>query len=432
MTFKNMKTLKIDMRVWLQTATIYMLIGIDAVGVFNDLAYKAGSTILMSLFTLLYDVGVVFVPLVVFYYLIIVNKIRNETILIVLTMTFLSILFFNIKESKIFYETWEYVIIRRFAKRGLILYLLIRMISEYDKIVKICSFFGKIIIIMVTMVLYSTEWITDYMCVSEILCISICIVFGCAVYYGNAIDYIISFVGIIAMAFWGNRGLFVCVGLALTFYILKKVPDNEKSKKFRYYSLILIALFFIFYILFGDEFTSWILVKLSSYEQISRNIKYILTNRLMDTSGRNEIWENLWKAIKQKPWGYGLLGDFVLNYKNLNWWSLGQERLIQGTYAHNGIIESMCEFGIIIGGLVWVWIFYNGYKTYRNLKNSYEIIMFITLFCCGICSLMTSYSYWLRAPFWGAIAFLINQAEIRRNDVRKNGIEESKQTTLNE
>ena len=132
-------------------------------------------------------------------------------------------------------------------------------------------------------------------------------------------------------------------------------------------------------------------------------------------SGRDYFYKNIIDAVKNNPLGHGLLGDVILNYEK------HVTSIITGAYAHNGYLESICEFGIFVGTAIWIWIIFGTIKVLRTNNNKNYTILFSSLFGSGIVILVFSYSYWISIPFWGFIALLINNYEDSKENTKWRG-----------
>lgn len=103
--------------------------------------------------------------------------------------------------------------------------------------------------------------------------------------------------------------------------------------------LILLCVFLVIYISSGDGIIRWAMFMSEKFSEIgfsTRVFDFIVEDELANTSGRDAIAEKIFVAITQDPFGgYGFMGD----------------RSIVGTYCHNIVLEILCSYGIVFGGI---------------------------------------------------------------------------------
>ena len=386
----------------LDIITSYMIVGAGTITVFADIAINKKWSMLAYGLNFTYIICIFLLAITIFYWTVLKGKNLIETLAILVIICISSVLFFVIYPQ--FSDVWNYFIFRRFLKHGLILFLLLRLKPNYNKILKYCQTISRIAIVVLAVILFFTDWFDqDYLAVSDNLSMAVMILFGSAICRGNVIDYFIGIIGAIAMLLFGDRAHIVCILFVLFLWIVKKNPQNNYLRNFKIFCLLFIIVLFIIFITRGNTVLNMIQYILSDLGIDSRNITYILDARISDSSGRNIFYENIWNAVQKNPLGYGILGDVILNYNN------GITDIITGAYSHNGYLQAICEFGILGGTVLWLWIIVNGIKTFRSSSEA-ALMIFLIAFCgSGVIILAFSYSYWISTPFWGFIALLLNE-----------------------
>jgi len=167
---------------------------------------------------------------------------------------------------------------------------------------------------------------------------------------------------------YANRGIL----LSLVFFLAYKFAFEEGSTTKR-----IIAIFFLAIV--GVVLFSSIQTIATSIENLgfeSRTISMLASGAIDDTSGRDEIWAFSFKMVSERP----LLG-----------WGLGGEyfRLAefeQGTYLlddvhtytpHNGLLQNVVNFGVLIGLLIDVLIVIPLFRMYRCKEKSLRQLLII-------------------------------------------------------
>lgn len=179
---------------------------------------------------------------------------------------------------------------------------------------------------------------------------------------------------VITIALTGTRGPFVCLAISIVLFIF--FCQKNQSKKI-FWTIAVIAMIFFF---FSNAFIN-LLEKANDFllknNIENRIISKILEEDLLNDSGRDNITLVLQNAIWEKPlFGYGIMGD----------------RVLTGTYAHNLLNELMIDFGVVIGGLLFITVTALVIKAFlkANVSVAYKIIsifltstVFVKLFVSG-------------------------------------------------
>lgn len=214
-------------------------------------------------------------------------------------------------------------------------------------------------------------------------------------------NWIIALSASMVSFIFGTRGPIVSIFVFLAICLVYKI-FTLKNVLIRILLTLLLALIIVF-IISGDNVL--ILAKSMSekFEQIgfsTRIFDFLIDEQLNYDSGRDALSGRVWEAIKQKPLtGYGFMGD----------------RAIVSPYVHNIILEYLCSYGIIIGGIVTVLTLVVPVVAVIqmwNFKNYWFIVM---LMCMVFVKLMVSGSYVYEPYFYLLIGLSVNAIRLKRN-----------------
>ena len=170
----------------------------------------------------------------------------------------------------------------------------------------------------------------------------------------------------------GARGPLLCFAV----YIAAKVIIEMRSNKKAMFAGLLGAMVLAAIAQNIDSVVSWISLKLNQAGLYSRNLQYILSKSIFDGSGRDVWRDRAIDLIWERPlWGYGASSDV---------------KLLGGQYVHNLPLELMFDFGIFLGGIIFVviclyviGIFFSQEGVKRDLKLVFLTEGFVMLFFSG-------------------------------------------------
>lgn len=183
-----------------------------------------------------------------------------------------------------------------------------------------------------------------------------------------------------------SRGAVLALFILIVIAMLKK----SKHKKLWVFLLCVGTLF----ILWGCDLLIDALVKTNS------SIRWIARFKMNSdiTSGRDELSEKALRMIFGDMFGNGI-GSF--------------ENIANGQYTHNIFLQLLCEFGIVIGGVIAVYTVYIVVKSLcENNEDGFELF----LICQFIPRLLLSSVYWLNSFYW---VFLYIQITKQINNHRR-------------
>ena len=222
-------------------------------------------------------------------------------------------------------------------------------------------------------------------------------------YYLNRskIDLISFLISLVMIILQGSRGALGCIistfFLLAIFYFVKTRKQTIKKQlgKALVISIFLVSFLGLFSV--GASFSSNLSVNSLRFLRIdySRSIQLLLEGRIDDGSGRERIWDTAGEAIQNEVLlGYGFYGD-----RNI----IGK-KLIFG-YPHNFILEVFLQFGVPLGIVFVLFLFWNIIKMGRKCND--VTWWFLYIFLLSSCSkLLLSDSFWYYWPFLALIGVL--------------------------
>lgn len=204
----------------------------------------------------------------------------------------------------------------------------------------------------------------------------------------NMITFILFELNIIVYA---HRGALLVTMVMMLIFFVKYVKVSKKM-------LIGIvgAIIFILFILFKTQIIQVVIGMMDTMGLESRTLEKLLSGDIMNDSERKIIWAYMASGIiKDIPFGHGIGADRMLL----------DNKMREGLYAHNFILEICYDYGIVIGLIVVVWIFKMVYNCLTKIDNDDWYGMLIIFLVPSVITLLTSasiYQYWL---FWLSLGF---------------------------
>ena len=213
----------------------------------------------------------------------------------------------------------------------------------------------------------------------------------------NRLCNISVFIGALFLQVWtGTRGPLLCLFCALTLYIL--VTPNKKSTKISFALIMACLLVFLSSNMFFD-FMKNVSIFLEEKGVSNRIVDKFLQEELLDASGRDNITEKILVAIKEGPaFGYGLFGD---------------RALLNGSYCHNIFYELLVNFGVLIGGALFITLVISlATSLFRTKVNS---AFYTMLLCAGFIKLFLSSSYIIDPMFFMLLGALFSTGNAKKD-----------------
>lgn len=197
----------------------------------------------------------------------------------------------------------------------------------------------------------------------------------------NWIFLICSVIAVALLIGSGTRGPLIC----LIAYIFLYIITNLHSKKVLLTSIVS-TIVVLLWAKMGNFLGTLMQVK-SLFNNLGvseRIFDFILKNDYFSTQSRDTIFDLTKKAVYENPYiGTGIFGDRVVTGRG---------------YAHNFILEILCQFGIIIGVLVLLVFFFLIIRTYIHEYHLGKDLILIII-PMGLIKLMFSSSY-LEEPYF--------------------------------
>lgn len=207
--------------------------------------------------------------------------------------------------------------------------------------------------------------------------------FGLKRLFGTAIG-----VGLILIA--GCRGALVCYLIAILLYVIFSGGVLRIQKAV---SILLLLLAIAGISTFWDEILGIAIELLESMNIDSRTLTMLSNQSFFDDSGRSAIQKTIMDNTGFLP--KGLYYDRIA---------------ANGSYAHNLFLELAIQYGILLGGLIIVWLCYHvAQSVFAVSKNPTARVVLYSLIASGLMRLMFSGSYLLNEPgFWLLIGLMLN------------------------
>lgn len=196
----------------------------------------------------------------------------------------------------------------------------------------------------------------------------------------------------------GCRGALVCVLLFVILLLVRRVTLHPHSKSSRFIKIACVVLIVSSPFLYMKVFTNIT----NMFDKIgisSRVIEMLEDNEFLSSNSRDNIRTAIMKGVDDNPFGYGLYGD---RYVTIKYYQEGSE------YAHNVFYEFLADFGVFLGPLFLLLIFYFCYKCFREYKETNICVALLFLIPDGLLKLFFSNSYLTDSVFFIFIGFLLS------------------------
>ena len=328
---------------------------------------------------------------------------KRKGITIIKIYTFFIILF--LINALIHFENLEYLqtVIFPFFFTCLPAYLYVSSIVNFRNfeyiMYKIANLSFIFTIIILTCVLFGLGENIEYsMGLSYYMLFSLIIFTENFIEHYNIIDFLKVLTSFILIILLGARGPIFCFG---AYYFLKKYNFKERLSIGNIVSKIF-TLIVIVVLLFNYRYFLKIIYEFfyNNFNIRSRTIE-LLINDIYHSSGRDIIYSNMVANIKTHPLlGVGIAGDRAI---------MGDSAL----YAHNIILEILVSFGIVIGSMIIILLFF--LMTFAIIKSNVKMYNIIIIWISiGFISLLFSESYLREINFWIMLAILIKVSKGKR------------------
>lgn len=175
---------------------------------------------------------------------------------------------------------------------------------------------------------------------------------------------------------YGNRGALVVIAVAIVVLMAVYIP----LKHLVLLSVVIILAGFAV-LLFLQPLMELASDFLGFDLSLSRNFRLISNERLGYDSGRFPIYRACFEAILQHPlFGNGSQGDRAATFAALE----------SASNAHNAVIELCVNFGVVFGGLIYVWFLYVGFQMLFRCQNKDWRALFLPFYVYSMVELFFS------------------------------------------
>ncbi len=223
-------------------------------------------------------------------------------------------------------------------------------------------------------------------------------------------NWIIAFCASSMAFIFGTRGPI----FAIVIFLL--IGITYKSIKIKNSVLKIFIILFIFamaiYIIYGDAIINLAMYLSKIFGEVgfsTRIFDFLIEEQIAESDGREKLYEITALAIKQKPLiGYGFMGDRYVT---------------DGHYAHNLILEFVCSFGILFGGLASVLSITVPLVAITRSRGTNVSWMLTMLVCMMFMKLFVSSSYVFEANFFfllGLSVSVLRLTKLKASDVNLN------------
>lgn len=157
-----------------------------------------------------------------------------------------------------------------------------------------------------------------------------------------------------AILLYGTRAALMCMAVFMVFKIVAGGLSTQKKIFVVVFSAVLVISFFL------GAGTLYEDLEKSGYT--SRTLEMFTSGTVSSSAGRDELRGYAIDLIKERPlFGYGLGGDFAVLYEKAYGISV-----MHGNYSsltpHNGILQMMMNFGVLIGLILSLWLIITLFK----------------------------------------------------------------------
>ncbi|MDO4742756.1 MAG: O-antigen ligase family protein [bacterium] len=206
----------------------------------------------------------------------------------------------------------------------------------------------------------------------------------------NIYDFFFVIMGTYMVLSIGSRGGFVVLLAYVGVQVLLKVLNNSKI----YIKAIYITTIAVVLSNFRN-IIEYLYMQFMSFGIYSRTLSSIIYDTMDDSSGRDIIWASAVEGLQEASLlGYGVCGDRQFAKPFYGY----------GFYVHNFFLEILLQYGVIIGTVIFIFLFYFIIKSLRN-KKTIEITSIFIVYCAV--NMVLSSSYLLNEQFWALLGFVI-------------------------
>ncbi len=207
----------------------------------------------------------------------------------------------------------------------------------------------------------------------------------------------------------GSRGIILCIIISLV--LIPLFYDIKRKTLLKLTAIIAISLIVI--ILLGFAFDGVIKNSRSikALKEDTINIYNSITGKgelKIRLSGREKYYGFVLDEIAKHPFSYkGIYNDRYYITKHFN---IADKSKMFGYYPHNIILEILFQFGVLLGGVILIYLTYIVFNTgfrIRKSNNNLYTVLFIAVVSYSVGQLMVSGSYLTSSSFGLLIGYII-------------------------
>ena len=217
---------------------------------------------------------------------------------------------------------------------------------------------------------------------------------------------VFSVVGLVSAFVIGSRGSMLSVLLFAFLYAVMNVNNVSPFKLL--FSRAILAFVAIFVLSSFNDILSATIDVFDSIGFESRTFEKILEDTVFEDSSRSEIINVVTESIWKSPiFGNGLFGDrhaIALSGR-------------AATYTHNILLELLCHFGVLVGGILCILYIYYSIKTLFTKQGNKWDLLYLCAFCTAFLKLMVTGSYLGEQTFYLLIGCIF---AIKRSKAHKS------------
>lgn len=216
----------------------------------------------------------------------------------------------------------------------------------------------------------------------------------------RVIHLILFLIGVFVVLAMGSRGPMLCLFLFVFLYMLKTIKLSIKNTALLFLSAMVAPVIVLNFDQLATKLYDWLLLR--GIE--SRTLLKIIQGSLLDDSNRGEIIKASMDTIAENWFGIGFMGDLS---------------------AHNIIIENLLWFGIVLGMLLNIILFFIVVRTLflkANINDKHRLLILV-FFCYAIPDAFLNLTIWGKDMFWIylGLLFMLNRNHSINSNHNRNG-----------
>jgi len=233
----------------------------------------------------------------------------------------------------------------------------------------------------------------NYMSISTNLVLPVCALSSYGYIHRKWYPFLIALAGIVFIFICGSRGAMLCTVLCLIFCLFRMFRHSGGV-----YRLFMTVIVFVLIGYLGQSFIQFSESAADSGFGRGRTLELMEEGSFFESAGRDEINIVIDSGIARNPFGYGLFGDRHVMV----------QRGLPATYCHNIIREFLCDFGVLIGTILLIYLVYMLYKSNKSIKDPYAYEILVTVTFVGLIHLLASGTFLADIAFWTMVGILLN------------------------